>query len=76
MFDKAREDYERILQNKFSDRLISKSQMVEALAQYDAAQATIRNAKYALWSVFIAAIAAVASAISAAFSAYAAWPRK
>ena len=45
-------------------------------ARFDVAQATVRSAKYMLWSVIVAAISAVASAISAAFSAYAAWPRK
>jgi hypothetical protein len=53
---------------------MSRAQIIELLAQYDAMQATVRNSKYALWSVIIAAVAAVASAISAAFSAYAVWP--
>jgi len=47
--------------------------MVELLAQFDAAYATVRGTKYMLWSVMFAAIAAVASAISAGFSAYAVW---
>jgi len=50
---------------------------IEGLAQLDAADATVRSAKYMLASVIVAAVAAVASAISAGFSAYASWwPKK
>ena len=74
--DKLREEFRRMLQNSCDNGTITRTEMVELLAQLDAAQATVRSTKYMLWSVIVAAIAAVASAISAAFSAYAVWPKK
>jgi ABC-type glycerol-3-phosphate transport system permease component len=74
--DKTREQYRQILENRFEGGTMSRTQIIELLSQYDALQATVRNSKYALWSVIIATVAAVASAISAAFSAYAVWPKR
>jgi ABC-type glycerol-3-phosphate transport system permease component len=74
--DKTREQYRQMLENWFEAGTLGRSEMIDALPRFDVAQATVRSAKYMLWSVIVAAISAVASAISAAFSAYAAWPRK
>jgi ABC-type glycerol-3-phosphate transport system permease component len=74
--DKALEEYRQRLENQYQAGTLGRAEMIDALARFDVAQATVRSAKYMLWSVIVAAISAVASAISAAFSAYAAWPRK
>jgi ABC-type glycerol-3-phosphate transport system permease component len=66
-----------MLENQYNSGTLGRREMTEAIAQYDIAQATVRSARYMLWSVIVAAIAAVASAISAGFSAYAIWwPKK
>jgi hypothetical protein len=52
------------------DHLTAKAEMMrrQTVAQLDATQATVSNAKYMLASVIVAAIAAMASAASAYFA--------
>ena len=76
MSDKAREQYRQFLENRYEHGMMTRVEIIEALAEFDSAQAAVRSSKYVLWSVIVAAIAAVASAISAALSAYAVWPKK
>lgn len=73
----TREQYRRMLEDRCNRGDLDPPEMLEALAQLDAANASVRSTKYMLWSVIVATIAAVASAISAGFSAYAVWwPKK
>lgn len=75
--DRTREEHRKRLENQYNSGTLTHTAMTDALAQFDAAQATVRNAQYMLASVIVAAIAAVASAISAGFSAYVVWwPKK
>ena len=76
MSDKVREQYRQTLENQYKSGTLGHTEMVDALARFDASQATVRSTGIHAWSVIVAAISAVASAISAAFSAYAVWPRK
>jgi hypothetical protein len=49
MKEKTREEYRQSMENQYNSGTLSMREMTEALGQYDAAQATLRNAKYMAW---------------------------